>query len=538
MKHLINCQLLNNVEVAFHRSVMLHGTVFISIFLKMKTTVVILFFSFGILNQCDAQKDTIDPERFIATITFDEGVPIVSNVEPNFPNSYRFNTTQDGNGDGVVDTDDALENHVKYAIGDSVFGVGRTGLSNRGPNDQRPAVYFHYYKEVNYEVYEYWLYYADNDFWNKHEHDWEKYFVYVQNDQIVSLRISSHGDFDEYSYCDISLDDGHPIIDVEGDSHSMSASPRGGVKIRYNGEISENDGRLDYGDGLTIPWVIYTNDSDVYVIGGVPFDQTPDKFNYGDPEYPILPPLGTGGDEYGESSNSPWKRSDWDSPSGANIVYLGSDIDVCSPNPVTLSTGNNHDSYLWSTGETAHSIDVDSSGVYSVIATDPHGCSSYDTILVQLNDTLPESNFDYSTNQNTVQFADSSINASSLIWQFGDGTLDTVSNGDVIHVYADTGTYNVCLYATNDCGSVQYCEEITITQVGVEERIANDIQLFPNPTTDIIQIEGRFQNVFVFSLLGDKLSSYSKGEVIDISNLPIGIYILRIDDIERKIVKL
>ena len=37
---------------------------------------------------------------------------------------------------------------------------------NRGPNNQNPALYFHFATTGNYKVYEYWLYYGDNDLEN------------------------------------------------------------------------------------------------------------------------------------------------------------------------------------------------------------------------------------------------------------------------------------------------------------------------------------------------------------------------------------
>lgn len=52
-------------------------------------------------------------------------------------------------------------------------------------NDQRPAVYWRRKALTGsysgWEVYEYWIYYPDNDWINNHEHDWEYYNVYFQN---------------------------------------------------------------------------------------------------------------------------------------------------------------------------------------------------------------------------------------------------------------------------------------------------------------------------------------------------------------------
>ena len=145
-----------------------------------------------------SQNGAIDPHRFIATLQFDGG-DFFDSGESNFPLVYTFNTSQDGNNDGQIDPDDALENLVERSIGNGIYGTGRTGLANRGPNDQRPAVYFHYVQRANYTVYQYWLYYADNNWLNDHEHDWEKYYVYVQDTTPLYVKISSHSSFNTYS---------------------------------------------------------------------------------------------------------------------------------------------------------------------------------------------------------------------------------------------------------------------------------------------------------------------------------------------------
>ena len=118
------------------------------------------------INVSGFSQHTINPQTYLATLTFDKG-------ETCFPQSFLFNTTQDANKDGKIDAEDNLENLVLYSIGNTILGTGSTGLTNRGANDQRPAIYFHYDTAGIFEVYEYWLYYADNDWVNNHEHDWD-----------------------------------------------------------------------------------------------------------------------------------------------------------------------------------------------------------------------------------------------------------------------------------------------------------------------------------------------------------------------------
>ena len=250
----------------------------------------------------------INPMKYLPTLRFD-GPDWGDTGEKNFPMTYKFNTTQDGNGDGVIDEDDALENLVKFSIGDSIYGTGRTGLPNRGPNDQRLAIYFHLAQVDSYLVYEYWLYYADNDWINHHEHDWEFYFVYELNDEPEYIKMNSHDIFTTYNWDDIQKDEGFPVMDVDGGGHAMNpGEDEDGVKIRYFGEIISNGARLDAGAGDTIPWIIYSNVPNA--ISAQTFVQQPDTFNYGDPEYWFL----ANPDEYGDRRAAPWNRPQWDVP--------------------------------------------------------------------------------------------------------------------------------------------------------------------------------------------------------------------------------
>ena len=260
----------------------------------------------GILSEKpEAKAISVDPTLYLPTLRFD-GTDWWDTGEQNFPQSYVFNTTQDGNGDGVIDTDDALENLARFNIGNNIYGTGRTGLPNRGPNDQRPSVYFHISSVNSYTVYEYWLYYADNDWLNDHEHDWERYFMYIDNGIPQYIKVGWHNDFNTYSWNSFPKDEGHPKLKVDGGSHAMSDGDEDGVQIRYNGEITKRGGRLDAGDGETIQWVIFSNDSNA--LNTLGFTESPNIFNGGDPEY------STNSDEYGGSIDAPWARDIWDNP--------------------------------------------------------------------------------------------------------------------------------------------------------------------------------------------------------------------------------
>ena len=327
-------------------------------------------------------QNPIDPYKYLATLEFDgEDFSLPTQVENVFPVRFDFNTTQDANNDGQINPEDNLENIIPYAIGYNITGTGRTGISNRGPNDQRPAVYYHYVDIYPWRVHQYWLYYADNDWLNNHEHDWEFYFVYTINGVPTHVGYSAHGLITIETWCNIQkdlYDPSHPRIGVDGGSHAMKNSDEDGVRIRFDGFIERRNGRLNF-DTATIPWVIYSNDPNV--INAVPYTQYPDTFWYEDPFY--------GGNEYGDPRQAPWLRTRWtnpEMPSGQPVVpNLPDTIYKCKGDTVTLDAGPGGSAYLWSTGETTQTIDVVTPGKYWVnVTSTADGCTYTipDTVIV------------------------------------------------------------------------------------------------------------------------------------------------------------
>jgi gliding motility-associated-like protein len=67
------------------------------------------------------------------------------------------------------------------------------------------------------------------------------------------------------------------------------------------------------------------------------------------------------------------------------VVDLGSDITLCEDQSFTLNAGNPGSTFLWSTGQTSQTIDVDTTGEYFVTVTNAIGCSSEDSIGVSMN---------------------------------------------------------------------------------------------------------------------------------------------------------
>ncbi len=62
----------------------------------------------------------------------------------------------------------------------------------------------------------------------------------------------------------------------------------------------------------------------------------------------------------------------------------------------------------------------------------------------------PVSDFNYSANINSVSFTNVTSNGTTYLWRFGDGNVSSDINP--VHDYAVSGTYDVTLISTNNCG--------------------------------------------------------------------------------------
>jgi len=94
---------------------------------------------------------------------------------------------------------------------------------------------------------------------------------------------------------------------------------------------------------------------------------------------------------------------------------------------------------------------------------------------------------------NVGTFTNTSTGAVSYHWDFGDagsGGANTSNLPNPTHTFTNTGSYTVCLTATDGSGCTDSsCQTITITQVGTFEMNADaNISVFPNPVSEQLTI--------------------------------------------------
>jgi len=219
-------------------------------------------------------------------------------------------------------------------------------------------------------------------------------------------------------------------------------------------------------------------------------------------------------------------------------IDAGPDVTACNGDTITL-TATGAQNYGWCDGENTPSISwiVNDTATCILFGMDLNGCTAYDTITI-FGITLPKpvAGFTYLTNNLTITVTDTSHDATSWYWNFGDGNADTVQNP--VHTYDSSGTYQITLIVWNLCQSDTVVYSLNI--VGINEYSFDDIiQVFPNPGNNhiIIQIPAsantpkkiklyNSQGKIVYQSKSDfiKQNSFS----IDVENYAAGIYTLEL----------
>ncbi len=102
-------------------------------------------------------------------------------------------------------------------------------------------------------------------------------------------------------------------------------------------------------------------------------------------------------------------------------------------------------------------------GTYGVTLTVSNAAGSHTLvqetyIVVSIN---PTADFETTINLDTLFLSNNSSNASSYLWDFGDGTTDTSANPPP-HIYTQDGAYTVTLTAINSCSNHTISFPITI----------------------------------------------------------------------------
>jgi PKD repeat protein len=120
-----------------------------------------------------------------------------------------------------------------------------------------------------------------------------------------------------------------------------------------------------------------------------------------------------------------------------------------------------------------------------LIVTNSQGADTATFVVTVLQ--FPGANFTQSLAGLSATFNNTSTNATSYLWDFGDGNSSAAASPT--HTYAAPGTYAVKLTATNQCTSSTKTVNLTLTS-SVNELAENlGIRILPNPTEGDFQVQ-------------------------------------------------
>ncbi len=238
-----------------------------------------------------------------------------------------------------------------------------------------------------------------------------------------------------------------------------------------------------------------------------------------------------------------------------SLAHFGSNL--FNPNGQTHAINFGDGSAAYTSTSANHTYQ--NAGSYTISASSTYrgwnsNCTSNAPSSVNMTvNPLTTSFFSWQANGLFVQFNNLSTHATGYSWGFGDG--GTSAAASPVRTYTSDGTYTVELTANGSCGNDLYYSNITVAQgqnggdVSVtEEGAALHLNIFPNPTTDRLQLAFELSkatnlNVDLMNPNGQLISSQQQNAALkgkfdfDLSGLAAGVYFVRISYDNEVIVK-
>ncbi|HNW68809.1 MAG TPA: C25 family cysteine peptidase [Bacteroidales bacterium] len=163
---------------------------------------------------------------------------------------------------------------------------------------------------------------------------------------------------------------------------------------------------------------------------------------------------------------------------------------------------------------------------------------------------VPDASFTFSGPDNIVDFTNSTADAYSYEWDFGDGHHSVETSPT--NTFTSNGSYIVTLTATNSCGYDIFIDTVDIYSVGITENGSfQNLSINPNPATESIVVtwESIAENLSLIEIsdtYGQQLFYKSiaarmgiNSETIDLSGFAQGVYLVKmISGNQKSVVKL
>lgn len=219
-------------------------------------------------------------------------------------------------------------------------------------------------------------------------------------------------------------------------------------------------------------------------------------------------------------------------PAVADIVPDGI-IDLCEGSTVTVSVQQTLSSYdwwftadgtNWSSLGTNSTADVDDGGKVAVSGVDGDGCDVFDTADVILR---PLPNVDITATALTNGNVQLDVTSGYVGYLWDDGSI-----GETL-VVTENGIYTVTVTDEFGCEGTAF---FNVFNVGIEDPIARQVDIYPNPTQGAVQVAWPSEwvgnaSLSVIDLQGRTIMNTTSNEqlqTLDLSGLAPGHYVLQI----------
>ena len=170
----------------------------------------------------------------------------------------------------------------------------------------------------------------------------------------------------------------------------------------------------------------------------------------------------------------------------------------------------------------------------------------YDTVTILIDDELDLDGFEYENDGLAYQFNETGGDAVSWYWDFGDGFTSNLQAP--LHVFAAAGTSDVCLTIVDALGcNDEYCIDMTIGTVDINNASPMDFVVSPNPTQNKItieipavlsgDIEVRIKNVLGQTMVSKIVNANTATVEVGLSNLSSGLYFVELHSEGKTFVK-